>query len=300
MKKTFIVNIFTIVVLIFILGFSGCKGEGTDEINDGKIESLNQNGKTFKFKDRLFSVPSPFLILDLIKNSNTKYNPELLNPPSKVENYSSNEKKTLNLGVYTADMAYANIYEQHANTIKYIKVTKSLSSNLHIMNSNSIDVISEIEEKIGNTDSLNKIFANAFRETDLYLTDNDRSGAAILVLTGAWVEGLYLMTQTAMVNKNQLLLNRIGEQKYSINNLLMLMSQTQIGKNEFHNNLLSKLNDLKSSFDLIEIKYTYDKHIILPNEKKTIVISETKITITDDILNDITKKTEYIRNSIIK
>jgi len=293
---------YTIVLIIVIATFfilKGCKGESSEGVNN-KVEGIDKNGKIFKFKDRFFSVPSPFLIIDLIKKANTKYNPELLNSPSKLEKYSSNEKKALNLGVYTADMGYANIYEQYAQTIKYIKATKSLSSDLHIMNSNSIDVISEIESKIENPDSLNKIFANAFRETDLYLTDNDRSESAILVLAGAWIEGLYLMTQTAIVNKNKLLLNRIGEQKYSVNNLLLMMSKHQKGKNDFDNNLLSLLNDLKLSFDMIEINYKYDKHIILPNEKKTIVISETEIIISDEILNNITTKTEFIRNLIIK
>jgi len=300
MKQRNIFIVFFIAILALFLVFTSCKGEDSDETNNKDLTEVNNNEKAFKFKNTLFSIPSPFHIVDLIKNTQVQYNPDLLNPVINKANYSSNEKKALNLGVYTADMGYTNIYEQYSSTIKYIKVAKSLSSDLQIMNSNSIDLISEIEEKLENTDSLNKIFANAYREVDFYLKDNGRGDASILILTGAWIEGLYLMTQTATKCNNESLLKRIGEQKYSMINLLKLLSQNKMNESSFHNDLLKELNELKSLFDKIKIEYKYDKHIILPNEKKTIVLSETKISISEEILNSLTIKTKNIRELIIK
>jgi len=300
MKQNSISIFFLIAAFASVLVISGCKGEDSNEVNNKPITKINNNEKVFKFKNSLFSIPSPFHIVDLIKNTHVQYNPDLLNPIENKINYSSNEKKALNLGVYTADMAYTNIYEQYSSTIKYIKVTKGLSSDLQIMNSNSIDLISQIEDKLENTDSLNKIFANTYREVDFYLKDNGRGDASVFVLTGAWIEGLYLMTQTAKKCKNKSLINRIGEQKYSISNLLKLLSQNAQNETIFHKDLISNINELKSLFDKINIEYKYDKHIILPNEKKTIVLSETKISISEDILNEITKKIINIRKLIIK
>lgn len=292
--------IFFIAIYASTLVLTGCKGEDSNETNNKPLKNANDTEKAFKFKNTLFSIPSPFLIVDLIKNTKVQYNPDLLNPIENNAKYSSNEKKALNLGVFTADMGYTNIYEQYSSTIKYIKVTKSISSDLQIMNSNSIDLISKIEDKIENTDSLNKIFANAYREVDFYLKDNDRGDASTLVLTGAWIEGLFLMTQTANKCNNELLINRIGEQKFSIINLLKIISQNSKNESKFHKEVVTEINELKALFDKIKIEYKYDKHIILPNEKKTIVLSETKISIPDNIMEEITIKTENIRNLIIK
>jgi len=168
------------------------------------------------------------------------------------------------------------------------------------MNSNSINLITEIEENFENPDSLNKIFANTYREIDLYLKDNDRNFASTLIIGGAWIEGLYLMTQTAKSKKNKKLINRIGEQKYSIKNLLILLSQGKTEEKKFHKDILTLFTELKELFDLVEINYKYDKQIVSPNEKKTIIISETNIKITNEILEKITLKTESIRNFIIK
>ena len=298
MKHKIIINTIFIVIISSTL-FLGCKGEDNED-NNKKLDTSSNKEKAFKFKNTLFSIPSPFHIVDLIKNTKVQYDQDILNPASNNIKYLSNEKKALNLGVYSADMAYTNIYEQYSSTIKYIKVARNLSSDLQIMNSNSIDLISKIEDKIKYPDSLNKIFANAYREVDFYLKDNGRNDASVQIITGAWIEGLYLMTQTANKCKTTSLINRIGEQKYSIINLLKLISQNNINKNSFNIKLFNSLNELKNLFDKIIIEYEYDKHIILPNEKKTIVISNTKITISQDIINKITLKTKEIRDLIIK
>ena len=294
--------LFTLLITLFLFSFSfsGCKGEDSDVDNGNNIPGINQNGKTFKFQNRLFSIPSPFHVSDLIKDISTGYNEDLLNPTTNKLNYSSTEKKALNLGIFLADLGYTNIYEQFSATTKYIKVVRSLSSDLQIMNSFTIEILSEIEHNIESNDSLNKIFTEAYREADLYLTDNNRESTAVLVITGGWIEGLYIMTQVARKIKNKSLLDRIGEQKYSLNNLINLLSQVQANEKDVHNDLIKQLLNLQLAFEKITINYSYDKQIVLPNEKKTIIISDTEIIIDNNILNDITNKTKKLRDSIIK
>ncbi len=300
MKRTLLFTILVNITFLFSLTFSGCKGEDSDIGNNNNTPKIEHNSKTFKFQNRLFSVPSPFHVSDLIKNISTDYNEDLLNPTTNKINYSSTEKKAINLGVYIADLGYTNMFEQFSSTTKYIKVVRSLSSDLQIMNSFTNEILSNIEQNIESNDSLNKIFSEAYREADLYLTDNNRENTASLVITGGWIEGLYIMTQVAKNNKNKLLLDRIGEQKYSLNNLINLLSQIQADKKGFHADLLKQLLNLQLTFKKITINYSYDKQIVLPNEKKTIVISETKIIIDDKILKEITNKTKTLRDLTIK
>ena len=277
-----------------------CKGEDSDDDKANNDQLNNLVGKTFKFKNKLFSIPSPFHISDLIKEISSSFNSDLLNPAENKLNYSTTEKKALNLGIYTADLGYSNIYEQISHTSKYIKLVRSLSSELQIMNAYTEEILDELEENKQNKDSLNQIFAEAYREAYVYLSENERGEVSVLIMTGAWIEGLYLMTQISKVQKNKLLLNRIGEQKYSLDNILKLLSQYNTEKTESLNEIINNLSDLRNSFEKIKITYTYDKHIVLPNEKKTIILSNTNIEIEDNTLNEITYKTEKIRDNIVK
>ncbi len=277
-----------------------CKGEDSRN-NDGNNDHINNSvSKTFKFKNNLFSIPSPFHISDLIIETSSLYNSDLLNSTENKLNYSTTEKKALNLGIYIADLGYTNVYEQFSHTAGYIKVVRSLSSELQILNTFTEEILYKLEENQQNKDSLNRIFSEAYREVDTYLSDNDRGEVAVLIMTGGWVESLYIMTQISKEQKNKMLLSRIGEQKYSLNNILKLLSHyntdNTLGTNEIYN----KLSNLQISFEKVKITYTYDKHIVLPNEKKTIILSNTDIEIEDKTLKEITYKIQKIRDIIVK
>jgi len=299
MKKHFLRILDIILVFSVLLILSNCKGEESDKKTNADTIQINNTDKIFKFKEKLFSIPSPFVASDLIKEISEDFNNDLLNPPENKINYVTTSGKALNLGVYTADLAYTNIYEQFSATTKYIKVVRSLSSELQVMNSYTDKVLENFENNLHDKDSLNKIFTNAYRETDLYLSKNNREDIADLVITGAWTEGLYFMTQIAKVKSNKQLIDRIGEQKYSLQNLLRLLNNSKF-INKKTNILIEKLNDLNFEFKKIDIKYKYVNQIVVPNEKKTVILSETEILITPELLQNITDKIKEIRRLIVK
>ncbi len=276
--------------------FNGCKGEETENNNENEYNT----GKVFKFKNKLFSLPSPFHVSDLIKEISENFDSDLLNSPSNKNLYLNAEKKALNLGVYTADLGYTNIYEQYSLTAQYIKVVRSLSGELQILNVYTSEILAGIEKNMHNKDSINKIFSDAYRETDIYLSDNAREDVSVLIMTGGCIESLYLMTQISKKNKNKLLIDRIGEQKYSIENLIRLLLQYKNQSTIISNEIIEKLIDLKKTYSNLEITYKYDKHIVLPNEKKTVIISSTNINMTESLLGEITRKVEILRALIIK
>lgn len=298
--KIKILRIFNVVFLICVLCFLlNCKGEDSDKETNADTLQIHNTDKTFKFNEKLFSIPSPFVASNLIKKISDDYNNDFLNPAENKINYTTTYAKALNLGVYTADLAYANIYEQFSATTKYIKVVRSLSSELQIMNSYTDEVLENFENNLDDKDSLNKIFTDAYRETDLYLSENNRENIADLVITGAWIEGLFLMTQITKEEKNKQLIDRIGEQKYSLKNLINLLNKHQY-KNEQIKILINKLNELKDEFNKIEIKYKYFNQIVVPKEQKSVILSETQVIITPELLKKISNKVKEIRRLIIK
>jgi len=54
----------------------------------------------------LEQIPSPLEISVLLKESGSKYAPEILNSSNNLPKYNSNYKKALNLGVYGTDLGY--------------------------------------------------------------------------------------------------------------------------------------------------------------------------------------------------
>ena len=296
-------QIFRIVITVLIISglffYTNCKGEDSDKDTNADSLQIQNTDKTFKFKEKLFSIPSPFVASDLIKEISDDFNSDLLNPAENKINYTTTFSKAINLGVYTADLAYSNVYEQFSSTTKYIKVVRNLSSELQIMNSYTDKVLENFEKNLNDKDSLNKIFTDAFRETDLYLSENNRQEIADLVITGAWIEGLFLMTQIAQEENNKELIDRIGEQKYSLKNLIILLNKNQ-QKNEQLKILNNELIELNREFSQIEIKYKYINQIVVPNERKSVILSETQIIITPELLKRITEKVKEIRKLIIK
>ena len=62
---------------------------------------------------------------------------------------------------------------------------------------NSICQKYKIKQNFDNKNELVKILTNSFNDTYSYLKDNDEQPLALLVVGGAWVEGMYLTTHVS-------------------------------------------------------------------------------------------------------
>lgn len=291
-----------IMVLFFFCGIfmSSCNEDGEQEVTD-KIDSTMYNDPTIvKINDRLFSIPSPFQMAMLVKDNNVPYNKELLNSVQKQSGYSTTFKQALNVGVYGADLSYLNIYEQLPDAAGYFAAIKILSKELGVLSTFDEKTVKRIEDNNNNKDSLLYIISTIYRNADAYLFNNNRNEVGLLILAGGWIESLYIMTQTLKQDKNSEIINRIGEQKHPLNNLIEL-HRPYYGKisDEF-DAFLEELVDLATIFDGVVIEYTYEKPTIDVKNKLTIVNSVSKTVINDFQLQKITEMAEKIRNQIVE
>ncbi|NJO92749.1 MAG: hypothetical protein HC831_30115, partial [Chloroflexia bacterium] len=204
-----------------ILG--SCNEESNDDDASNKIDStLLKDPTIVKINNRLFSIPSPFQVAMLVKDLKVPFNKELLNPVQKQSNYSTTFQQALNLGVYGADLSYLNIYEQLPDAAGYFAVIKVISKELGILSTLDEKTLKRIEDNNNNKDSLLYILSTVYRDADAYLFNNNRNEVGLLILAGGWVESLYIMTQTLKQENNQEIINRIGDQKHPLNNLIEL------------------------------------------------------------------------------
>lgn len=300
-NKTLILSAIVMIFSILATGCDGCKGEDPDNQNNiDSVENASENvGKIIKFNGRLFSIPSPFQIAELIKSSNATYNAELINPVNNSSKYTSSDKQALNLGVYGADLGYINIYEQYADAAKYFSVVKELSNSLNIMNSFTEKVFSDIEKNSTNRDSLIKIIARSYRNADSYLIDNERNDVAVLVLAGGWVESLFLMVQNYQEKPDNEILLRIGDQKHPLDNLIELLKPYYGHKSEDYDLLVEQLAEMAMIYDGVDIKYTYIEPKVQPDKKLTIIKSKTETIINEYQIKAITEQVSKIRKQIV-
>ena len=302
LKRKIYISIFIVLTVKLLTGCGGCEGEvvnDTGMVDSSKLAKF-EAGTVIKFNGRLFSIPSPIEIADLIRKADISYNKDLLNPISNNANYTTSLKQALNLGVYGADLTYINIYEEFSDGIKYFNTVKYLSNDLNILNSFTEKLLKEIEENKMNKDSMLMIISKAFKNADKYLVDNERNDIAVLVLAGSWVESMYLISQSVKEKQNQKLIDRIGDQKHPLDNLIELLKPYYNHKSERFDKLLDELIDLAYVFDGVDIKYTYNKPKTIASKKLTIIRSKSQTIVNENQLKTITDKIEIIRKKIIE
>jgi hypothetical protein len=167
-----------------------------------------------------YPIPTAYEIVNLINRTGAAYIIEITNPTGKAESYLTESEKAINLGVYSADLAYVTTYNLKQETMDYLKALKKLSDELHVSANFNANLAYEVESRIENKDSLISIISRSFNETYSFLKNNGKDNIAIQVLTGMWVEGLYIATYTATTSINPAdLLQIIANQKQSLGTL---------------------------------------------------------------------------------
>ena len=119
------------------------------------------------------------------------------NPVENTKKYFSSTKRAINLGVYGADLSYATLYNMQQMVINYLDAIRSLSNELNMSKIYNAELYDSIKKNYDNRDELVRILTNAFNDTYVYLAENDQQPLALLVVGGAWVEGMYLTTHVS-------------------------------------------------------------------------------------------------------
>jgi hypothetical protein len=293
-----------LTALLFTIFLNSCNtnsNKDNDTNNDDTVENFDPNDPTLvKFNGKMFSIPSPIQIALLSKKLNIPFDINLLNKSNKYSKYSSGFKQALNLGVYGADLGYLNIYDQLPEAAQYFAVIKTMSTDLGVINTFSQETIERIEKNNNNKDSLVYILSTIYRDVDSYLLDNERNDVGVLILAGGWIESLYIMTQLNKQQKNQEIIDKIGEQKTPLKNLIELLKPFYGNETDTFDQFIEDLVDLSTAFNEIDREYIYKESTVDVEKKLTIINSETKTIITDKQLITITESILNIRNMVVE
>lgn len=281
-------------------GLVSCGGSETTggEMNNpdlGKIDTTNN--MNLNLGGKMFSIPSPFQTATLIKNSGASFNSSLLNPVGNKDNYSTNFHKALNLGIYGADMGYLTIYEKTDDAPALISAVQKMADELGMGGAFNKDLIDRFTNNLENKDSLMVLVSDAYTEGDRFLKNNDKNDIAGLILAGGWIEALYFSTAAVAEKKSVELVERIGQQKATLDNLIQLLET--YGNDESYSNLANELKDLYSEFENVKFDYVFNEPEVVADKNLTVIKSKTTVNLTDENLKAISEKIKNIRQQIV-
>lgn len=200
-------------------------------------------------------------------------------------------KKAMNLGVFAVDLSYARVFEQFEVAGRHFTAMQSLSEQMGIPGSFFEQTAKRFENNLTNKDSLISIANEVYYETETYLKDNERFATASVIILGGWVEAIYIGTHVAIESRNAEVIERLIDQKYSLNNLLMMLSNYR--SNEVVKEYIVMLEDLHEVFMAIEINVTSNYNA----ESKAGIAQMDKWIVE---LETLQKKIGDIRKSIIQ
>jgi len=195
MKKIFAGFILSLLI-ISTTCLTSCK-DGSTTKQQRKVAKDQVKVIENEIETHVYPLPTSAEVIKMLTEFEVGYSVGLTNSVANVKKYFDMSKRALNLGVFGADLSYATLYNQAQEVFNYLDGIESLSNELNMAKIYDKDLYPKIKQNFDNRDTLVNILTKTFNETYAHLSDNDQQPLALLVVGGAWVEGIYLTTQVS-------------------------------------------------------------------------------------------------------
>ncbi|MFA9389197.1 MAG: hypothetical protein ACERKD_05295 [Prolixibacteraceae bacterium] len=205
-----------IVVAIIGLTFSSCNNQKKAKVAQEEIKQ--------DIEEYVYPLASAFDVTTMLSEIEASYIVDITNDAGNVEKYFTEQSRAVNLGVYTADLAYATTYRQKADVQSYFKAIQILVNELDITAAISKHLAEDIESNLDNQEVLVKLITQLTENAYSYLNKQGRAELSYLVLAGTAIEGLYLSTHISENTfQNPQIIKTILYQKEPLMKLAKLM-----------------------------------------------------------------------------
>ena len=283
-----------LLVSLLVAALLSCKSRSQSETDAFSFDdiNLNENRKVINSFDTIgeglpifYNMYLSVEMSSLFESIGAVFNSDILNSTSKIPEYLTSSKKALNLGIYAVDLSYARIFEQIEFTSKYFHAMQKLSEELGIPSDYFLSTAQRFDRNINNKDSLIEIANEVYMATDNYLKENERFNASAQIILGGWTEALYIAMDIAKESKDVEVLERIAEQKYSLENLIEMLGNHN--DDEVIANYLVKLQALKGVFNTYEEKVNSSINNESVDEKRHVEFILTEIKELDKHIKEL-------------
>lgn len=252
---------YKILFLFSVLFIFSCGGEKTEDIiSEEEHAKTNVQESKFNAQNVFNTLPERKLVMKLIEENRIEYNPDLLNDPNKVNKYAVELAKAVNLGIYGADLSIASSFDQTQESMVFLKCVNVLAGYLGVNSAFDQRMFERIDANENNKDSILEIVTGAFKKVDEILKYNNRPATSAVILSGCWIEGLYVSCQLAQEMGTESIIKAIVQQKESLRNLIVMMEAVTLEDNAKF--ILTDLRDLYKIYNVAETTTVYDKKAI--------------------------------------
>lgn len=294
---------FLIAVLCSIIMFSCKQNKVKDPFANIEEEIINEETIDIDpetMENIVQNISSPVEIAQLIKSLEVPFSRGILASTDYSDSYNTSFQKAIGLGIYGTDLGYLNMYNKTGSAVEYLASIKRLADGVKVGQFFDFNLLKRLATNSENLDSLVYISVHSFNEMDSYLRKNKRGNLSTLMITGGWLEGLYLATQVAAQSPHPDLAKAIGEQKTILGELLLILNAYK--KDPKVADLIEDMLEIKKVYDKVKITYEVGEPESVEIDGMLVIIQNEKsvVHMTDDVLNEIIETTKKIRNKIIK
>ena len=232
MKNIKIIRTIALSMLIGGLLFANysCKPRSGKENEEKKtlIKTIAKEAIKNDLKEFVYPLPTSFEVIEMINDLEMGYDIGVSNLTKNADQYFTEAKKAINLGVYGADLAYASTYQMKQEVMLFLETSRKLADDLGIASIYNEELISEVENNIDKKEKLVDLITDSFYDIYSQLNQNGKANLALLGVTGSWVESLFITTQvSANVYHNIGLVKIIHKQKISFGTLMDILNDNK-------------------------------------------------------------------------
>lgn len=298
MKK--IIALLVVSIFLFACKSGGDKSTSDDFevpediLNEGVLEISEE-----VMQDIIQNISSPVEMAALVKSLDAGFSLKYLASTENVDELSTSYQQAFHLGIYAADLGYLNIYNKTNSIVEYITAIKTLADGIRVGKFFDFASLKRFAQSSQNLDSLMYHSVHSFNQMDKYLRSDNRSELSTLMITGVWIEGLYLATQVAKSSPHPDLAERIGEQQIIMDDLMLILENYK--KIKYYEVLISELDGLRDELNKVTITITRGEPEMIEEDGMLVIVQhdESIVEITPEQLKSIIEKTEKIRNKLI-
>lgn len=293
------IKIFTLTILIVNLFVSfGCKCSRTDnEFSDIENSQIDSTYQPEEINEIL--IPSPIEVIEVISSSGFSYDPSILSKLGIEKKALLFKHKSLLLGVYVSDFAYASVFNDREISTQYFNAIQSLTKDLGINSVLNDAYYKRFENNINNYDSIDLIFKDFSTNAYNTLIETGNKEILSMIAIGSVVELLYIGLNSIEFNEhNQDVISRILEHKAIFENYYKNFILYNKEKEEFK----SLIEDLDKIYSFFITKVSSEDHTVVATDMKNhfIIKDVTKSNISKKDLQDLYELIEASRTKMLE
>lgn len=297
LKET--ITYFSTVVLAIIL-FS-CGGSAKKETEENIDEFENAEYQFLQNINKMIhELPPPSEVPYLLQATGVDFNPDFLNSLDNVSRYeNSNDKAAMNLGAYSISIGYLSSYDKAQDALKYMETCQKLADVIGISSAFDLDLMERFEKNLGNRDSLANLINVAIRSAEEKLETFDRLNVVVLILSGNFIESLYLAIMVIDTYPDDLL------PEASRNLILEPLVKIVLDQRKPLMDIIALLKYLDSDDEIANIiaelnilRMIYENKLIEIDDKITFNTGD--FILSKDMLKDVITEVKRIRAEVVK